>query len=166
MKISANFNICLIAACCFILPMLLSAQTESDSLAQAKQQEAEIKKEQLFNNLFGDGVIRAGGNGSPGNQGMPDTALTTGALSPSSLNSRVIERVVMDTVLEKEGLVVLSICLDSLGTVAVVQYTLKGSTILDQELIQLCKDNIMLWKFSPAELQMECGTVTYHFRAK
>ncbi|HMQ46564.1 MAG TPA: hypothetical protein PKA00_03175 [Saprospiraceae bacterium] len=168
MNTSSIFNTLLLAAFCLILPMMLSGQTESDSLSQAKQQEAEIQKRlkeaELKKILFGDNFSKGStGKGSPG---KPDSLLRDSLTTVPFINRRVEQRAMIQTEVEQQGIVVLLICVDSLGSVIAAEYTLKGSTTHNPELIQLCKDNIQLWKFSAAEVEKECGTITYHFRQR
>jgi len=66
----------------------------------------------------------------------------------------------------KQGKVVLEICVDRDGKVISAEYTSKGSTTSDKELIDLALENVKKWKFSPGEPEKQCGTITYNFKSQ
>ena len=82
----------------------------------------------------------------------------------TGLNGREIlkmERISDDS--GKEGIVVLDVCVDSNGRVNAAQFSAKGSTTLDQHLINLALENIRKWEFSKSAKEKECGRITYRF---
>lgn len=83
--------------------------------------------------------------------------------STNSFSKRIIKTEKILDYSEKQGTVVLEICLDSLGAVISADYQEMGSTTTDEYLINLAKENIGLWEFSAALLEKECGTITFRF---
>ncbi len=67
---------------------------------------------------------------------------------------------------DKQGTVVLQICVDQKGEVVSSQFSLKGSTTTDKELIDLSIENIKKWVYEESLFEQQCGKVTYQFRLR
>ncbi len=82
----------------------------------------------------------------------------------SGLNGREVlkmERISDDS--GKEGIVILDICVDPEGRVNAAGFSAKGSTTLDQHLINLALENVRKWEFSKSPKEKDCGRITYRF---
>ncbi len=65
-----------------------------------------------------------------------------------------------------EGVIILKICVNQDGDVIESNYSPRGSTIDDDELIQVAINNSYKWKFAPASIERQCGVITYRFGAQ
>ena len=136
---------------------VVKAQTQPDSLTLAKQaQEERMNKEAK---AFGEGLFSS-------RQPTVDT-LSNDSLQVAQVNSlykRIVkmERIQDDT--EKQGTIVLNICIDQDGKVTSTEYSAKGSTTRDEYLLKLAIENVQKWEFSKGEAEEECGTMTFNFR--
>ena len=67
---------------------------------------------------------------------------------------------------QKEGRVVIKICVDAVGHVVFSKYTQKESTTTDSYLIDLATKNARLYVFSKSKSPRQCGIVNIDFRLK
>lgn len=136
------------------------------------QAEAEKTKSDI-GGLF-SGNSGSGQTGQAGNQGDPNGDPNADKLKGISTGSGVVggglgNRGVM-TIPEitdksqKEGTVVVRVCVDQTGKVVSAEYTQVGSTTADPLLVKIASDNSRMWKFLPSEVQKQCGTITYKFK--
>ena len=139
---------------------------------EAREREAAEKKKKI-SDLFGKGK----GDGSkPGNQGKPDgepdgkvlEGITKGSgRVGGGLSSRglVFEPSFQDNS-QRSGKVVITICVDKSGKVISSKFTQKGSTTSDPYLIQITEKVAARYKFSPGEIDSQCGTITVDYRVQ
>jgi TonB family protein len=138
-----------------------------------KQAEYEEAKTQYGNLLGGTGK---GETGTPGNQGDPggdpDASILEGISSGSGkvgggLGNRgvVFEPSIKDSS-QKTGRVVVKVCVNSSGDVASAQYTQKGSTTTDADLKDLAVKSARRFRFTPSDIDTQCGTITIDFKVK
>lgn len=153
------------------------ARQRAEAERQRKEAEAKATKDQI-GGLFGGGGKGTGkGNtGKPGNQGDPNgdpnsdnlKGITTGTGSVGgNLGSRNVvsaPRITDNSSLE--GTVVVAVCVDANGSVTSADFTQKGSTTSNSTLVNLAINNAKKWKFSPGEVDRQCGTVTYRFKVQ
>jgi len=139
-----------------------------------KQQEADELKDKL-GGLFGDGKGK-GDTGTEGNQGDPEgdpdasrlegistgSGTVGGGLSGRGVTAspKVTDRS------QDQGIVVVRVCVDRSGSVVSVDFTQRGSTATSARLKELAVSNAKKWKFSPGEVDKQCGTITYNFKVK
>lgn len=127
----------------------------------------------------------AGGGGNPGNGGIPTgtgnnpfgksngtgggtgggDGTGTGASIGGGLGGRkVIARGRINDNSQKEGRVVISVCVDSNGNVTSADYKLSGSTTSDSELKNKALAAARAYRFAPSDASQECGTITFNFK--
>lgn len=67
---------------------------------------------------------------------------------------------------QKTGVVVVKICVNNKGHVISSKFTQKGSTTTDNYLVALAEKEVKKYKFSPTEIDEQCGTITVDFKLK
>jgi outer membrane biosynthesis protein TonB len=151
---------------------------EAEAARKKAEEEARIQAEAAktrdeIGGLF-SGNSGSGQTGKPGNQGDPNGDPNAEKLQGISTGSGVVggglgNRGVM-TIPEikdksqKEGTVVVRVCVDQTGKVISAEYTQVGSTTADPLLVKIASDNSRMWKFLPGDAQKQCGTITYKFK--
>lgn len=66
----------------------------------------------------------------------------------------------------KVGRVVISICVNRAGQVSSANFTQKGSTTSDAQLVKLAKQAALQYRFNTSDLSEQCGSVTFEFKLK
>ncbi len=66
---------------------------------------------------------------------------------------------------QKQGTVVINVCVDPDGSVVSARFTQRGSTTSDATLKSLAEANAKRWKF-PKGSSRDCGTITYTFKVQ
>lgn len=143
--------------------------------AQAQRDaEAKALKDKLAGGLGGKGK-GTGTGGKTGNQGQPDgdpdgkaldgISTGTGAIGGGLGGRDIVSRPprITDNS-QKQGKVVVEICVDADGTVTSAAFTQRGSTTSDNQLISLAVANAKRYKFTSGGADKQCGTVTYNFK--
>ena len=107
-----------------------------------------------------------------GNQGQPDgdpnskvlEGMGRGAGSINGFGSRgVTNSPRLQENSQKQGRVVLSVCVNSSGTVISADFKAVGSTTTDNDLIEAAKRNARQYRFESGNAERQCGTITYNF---
>ncbi|MBL7827748.1 MAG: energy transducer TonB [Saprospiraceae bacterium] len=159
--------------------------------AEAARQAEEAKRNQVKNqagsafgkkNSTGQG---AGGGGNQGNGGIPTgtgsnpfgkssgtgggsgggDGTGTGASIGGGLGGRkVVTRGRINDDSQKEGKVVIAVCVDADGKVVSAEYKLAGSTTSDSELKSKALTAARGYKFAASASSQECGTITFNFK--
>lgn len=127
----------------------------------------------------------AGGGGKPGNGGIPtgtgDNPFGksngtgggsgggdgggTGASVGGGLGGRkLVSRGRISDNSQKEGRVVIGVCVDSGGNVISAEYKLAGSTTSDSELKSKALAAARNYRFGSSSVAQECGTITFNFK--
>lgn len=137
--------------------------TREKEAAEKKALEEATSK---FANMFGKDEQKA-------DQGDPSGAPSTDKLQASvggkakvgeGLTGRgIVFRPTIQDNSNKEGKVVIALCVDAAGNVIKKNFTQKGSTTADQHLIQLALQGAAKYKFSPSDAEEQCGTITVQF---
>jgi len=149
------------------------ARRKAEEERKRKEAEAAENKERisdLFKNSDGKG------EGDKQSGGDPDGEPDTGALESISTGSGKVggdlagrgrptfsPRVTDDS--QKQGTVVINVCVDADGSVVSARFTQRGSTTNDATLKNLAVANAKRWKF-PKGSGTDCGTITYTFKVK
>lgn len=151
-----------------------AAKAKADAERKAREAEAAKTKNQI-GGLFGNGGGK-GNTGKPGNQGDPNgdpNAKNLEGISTGSgrvgggLGSRgVVSSPKVTDNSQKQGRVVLKVCVDSNGKVLSAEYTQRGSTTTDSRLRSLAIRNAKNWKFNKGSIDKQCGTITYDFKVR
>ncbi len=139
-----------------------------------KKAEAESFKDKI-GGLFGGGEGK-GNTGKEGNQGDPEgnpdaerlEGISTGSGTVGGgLGGRGVQNSppVSDNS-QNQGTVVVSLCVNADGQVTSAEYTQRGSTTANATLKKLAIDNAKKWRFTPSDIDKQCGTITYRFRVQ
>ncbi len=158
------------------------AKEESEARRKAEEQrKAELEKSQKqatekkkqFSDLFGKGQ---GNNNNSGNQGQttgdPDgkslegISSGTGKIGGGLAGRGVLFSPNISDNSQKTGRVALNICVDSSGKVVQADFTQRGSTTSDSYLINIARQHALKYKFSPGEVDKQCGTLTIDFKVQ
>lgn len=139
--------------------------------AEAKRQEELKKAKQQYSDL-----LKGGGKGDTnkqGNQGAPSgdpagqtTGLSkgTGVVGDGLANRGVKSAPVLQDKSQNAGKVVISVCVDRKGNVIKAEFTQRGSTTSNAQLVDLAKRNASRYVFSESDLDEQCGTISYDFK--
>ena len=126
--------------------------------------------------LNGKGTGR-GNTGKAGNQGDPNgdpnaknlEGIHTGGkgrIGGGLGNRGLISEPKIEDNSQKTGRVIIKVCVNKSGNVVSADYTQKGSTTNDATLISIAKKNAMKFKFTDADQDQQCGTITYDFKVQ
>ena len=144
------------------------AKADAEAARAAKQKADEDKMGGLFGKPGGNG---SGNGGAPGNQGDPNGDPNSSALEGlgtgrvgGGLSNRGGKGPKLSDRSQKNGKVLVKVCVDSKGKVISASPTQGGSTIWDASLNRKIKANAMKWSFAGGELDKQCGTITYTFK--
>lgn len=155
-------------------------KAEKARIAAEKARKAAAAKalKDKLNNQIGTGGSGSGkGNtGKPGSQGDPNGDPNSKILEGKStgsgtvgggLGSRGVNgRPKISDNTQKQGKIVLRVCVNKSGKVTSANYTQSGSNSADATLIRIATKNAMRWSFSPGAVDKQCGTITYDFKLK
>jgi TonB family protein len=161
-------------------------QAEAAAAADAQRRAEQAAKDKFkgrFGTGSGGGTNGGGGTGTgqgntgkPGNQGSPDgdpnskvlTGMGRGAGTINGFGGRGVQNAPkLQESSQKEGRVVLSVCVDSDGNVTSAEFKAAGgSTTTDSDLIDAAKRNARQYRFAPGSAEKQCGTITYNFIVK
>jgi outer membrane biosynthesis protein TonB len=136
-----------------------------------KQAEAEKARKQYGDFFGGSGK---GDQSKPGNtgddKGDPNaqnlTGMTKGAgVVGAGLSNRGVRKSApISDKSQNTGRVVIAVCVDRMGNVTKADFTQRGSTTTNAQLIDLARRNARSYLFSESSLDEQCGTITYDFR--
>ena len=158
------------------------AKQQAEAAAET-QRRAEQAAKDKFSGRFGtgssSGTNGGGGTGSgqgntgkPGNQGQPDgdpnskvlEGMGHGAGTINGFGSRGVRSAPrLQENSQKQGRVVLSVCVDASGNVVSADYKAVGSNSNDSDLIEAAKRNARQYRFAAGSAEKQCGTITYNF---
>lgn len=147
---------------------------ERAAAEQRAREEAANNTRDQIGGLFGSGSGK-GNTGTAGNQGDPNgdpnadrvNGISTGNGNVTGLGGRSIVAAPPVTGRTQDaGTVVVRICVNSSGKVTSAKYTVSGSRGATPTLIKLAEANAKRYKFSPGELDSQCGKITYVFKVQ
>ncbi len=154
----------------------------AEAEAARKAEEARKKQEAAdFGKSLGlEGLGKGKGEtGKPGNQGDPGgdpnadrvTGISTGSGVVEGLGGRGVAR--RDTPKDNSsetGTVVVRVCIDKNGNVTEAKFSQKAekasSTVTSGRLVNLAVESARKWRFSPGEVDKQCGWIIFNFRAQ
>lgn len=163
------------------------AEAERERQRQQAAAEAEAKRraqEQAAANTRNEigGLFSSGGGGgstnTPGDGGARDGDPNSSNIGTKSFGSGTVggglgsrgvsnsPRVEENS--QKSGVVVVSLCVDANGKVISnsVQFTQRGSTTTDSQLVNAAIRNAKRWGFSKGSVDRQCGSITYNFKVQ
>lgn len=142
---------------------------------EARRQAEYEKQKNTYGNLLGSGDGK-GQTGTQGNQGDPHGDPNAEALQGISSGSGMVggglgdrgvlfEPTISDRS-QKTGRVVVRVCVDRTGKVISADYTQRGSTTTDAELRELAERSSRQFRFTPSDIEKQCGTITIDFKVR
>lgn len=153
------------------------AKRRADAAAAAraaKEAEADRLKEEIRGEFNGSDN-EAGDTEKPGHQGDPNGDPNAGDLEGISTGSGMVGGGLGNRggngpgISDKSqaiGRIVVKVCVNSEGRVISAKYTQSGSTTSNSQLRRIAEKNAKKWRFKRAELDSQCGTITYEFKIK
>ncbi|MDQ3015216.1 MAG: hypothetical protein M3R25_00600 [Bacteroidota bacterium] len=151
-----------------------TADAQRKAAAEAERQEAYNKTKKSYGDLLGGGS--KGNTGKSGSQGDPNGDPNAKALEGISKgsgrvggglgNRGVLHEPQISDKSQKTGRVVISVCVDKAGKVIKADYTQKGSTTTDSELKEIARKAALQFKFTTADIEEQCGTITVDFKVQ
>lgn len=151
----------------------IEAQAAAAKAAAERQAKFEESKKQ-FSNLLTSGV--KGKEAESGNTGSPDgdqksdalagVSTGTGRIGGGLANRGVLFEPEVKDDSQKTGKIVMKVCVDAQGKVTEATFTQRGSTTVDGELRQKAKRAANKYKFDSADIEEQCGTITFDFKVE
>ena len=142
--------------------------------AEKAQKEAEkAERKSFFDNLIKDSKKKADAAeqaaAEAAKQSESQANLVTSSdtgLSDDISSRQVLKKPNIVDNTQKEGRVVIKICVDGSGKVISANYTQVGSTTTDAHLIDLAEKGVMEYIFSQSPAERQCGRVFIDFRLR
>ncbi len=141
--------------------------------AEKARKEAELKaaKDEFggaFNKNKGSGQ---GNTNKPGSQGLPNgdpnannVGFGSGKVGGGLGNRGVLGAPKIVNRTNQSGRVTIKVCVDSSGRVISANFTQKGSSTNNAQLIAIAKKNAKGYRFSKGGPSKQCGTISYNFK--
>lgn len=95
-----------------------------------------------------------------------DGSITSGMTGGGLSNRRIIYQPEIFDNSQKTGIVVINVCVDPQGNVTSASYTRRGSSTTDPDLKALSVETASRYRFSPADIDKQCGTITFDFKVQ
>lgn len=138
---------------------------------KAKKEAEKAEKKSFFDNLIKDSKKKADAAAEAANSKSQSQASVEAASDHSDLSNDISSRQVLKKPnivdnSQKEGRVVVKICVDGTGKVISANYTQVGSTTTDAHLIDLAEKGVMEYIFSESPAERQCGRVFIDFRLR
>lgn len=150
-------------------PSTSSSQSKSNEKSEAEKL-AESKAK--FGSLFGGGSTGTEDDQKGEDFGVPDASALEGLSkgkgeAGDGLGSRglVYEPKIEDNS-QKSGTVVVKVCVNKQGNIVSSKYTQRGSSTTDSYLIDLAEKSAKKYRFTPSNVDEQCGTITIDFIVK
>jgi outer membrane biosynthesis protein TonB len=141
---------------------------KAEEEAQRKKQLEERKKK------YGD-ILSGGQNkgetsgdrgdptGDPDRSALDNIAKGSGKVGGGLTNRGVVYEPKIQENSQMSGTVVIDICVDVEGQVVSAKFTQRGSTTTEKSLVDVAIAGAKQYKFTPSEIEKQCGTVTVNF---
>ncbi|MCC6460921.1 MAG: hypothetical protein IT260_10655 [Saprospiraceae bacterium] len=125
-------------------------QRQAEEAARRQQAEDAAKKQKIGGNL-----------------GKPGTGPSISVSGQGLAARKVVKRPSAPKVDTKaNGRVAVQVCVDSKGNVISADYTLKGSTTTNQQLIGEALHQARQFQFATSDVEKQCGSIFFDFREK
>ena len=150
------------------------ARIEAQKAAEEKARKAAFDdSKSKFSDLLGTGK---GNNNNEGNQGDPkgdpdsdalnEIATGSGRIGGGLTNRGVLFEPEINDNSQYTGVVVVKVCVDKTGKVIEAKFTQLGSTTTNKTLVDLAVNSSKKYKFSPSEINIQCGNITIDFKVR
>lgn len=121
-----------------------------------------------YGDLFGkknEGNSNTGSGDDPKGEGaLSGISKGNGIVGGGLIGRKAIEIPAVAETSQKSGRVVVKVCVASDGKVTSARYTQQGSTTSDTQLVRMAEKGAAKYRFSPAELETQCGIITFDFK--
>lgn len=150
---------------------------KAEAAEKARKEEEKKEKVSHFTSLFNkskeiaDAAERTAAKTAEANKEKGSATGTDSSDKGSNIegaigNRRVLHVPTINDSSQKQGRVVVKICVDGSGNVTSAKYTQVGSTTADSYLIGLAEKGAKEYKFSSSSVDRECGRVIIDFRLR
>lgn len=145
-------------------------KNNNSTVGATTQEKAEVVSvnKKKYGDLFGN--KNDNGNGSSnGDEPKGEGALTgiskgNGIVGGGLAGRKAIEIPAVSETSQKTGRVVVKVCVAADGRVISSRFTQQGSTTSDAQLVKLAEKGAAKYRFSSAEVETQCGTITFDFK--
>ena len=148
------------------------AAAKKAAVEAAKKAAAKKAAKSKFNNIMQSSDAEAG-EASKGNPlGHPDASVLEGISKGKGSagdglgNRSLLYAPEISDSTQKQGRVIINICVNGKGKVLSAEYTQRGSTTTDSHLINLAKESARKYRFSESKADEQCGEVIIDFKLK
>lgn len=152
------------------------SQEEIEARKAAEEREEQLAFEET-KRQFGDLINKGGGKtSSTQERGDPEGEPSIDNLSSLIAGKGKVEGGLADRGLlfepeidensQKSGKVVVKVCANQRGEVTEANYTQRGSTTTDIELVNVAVEGAKKYRFSRSPIEKQCGTITIEFKLK
>lgn len=149
-----------------------SASGSNTTPSTATQDNADVvaTKKKQFGDLFGKQKNGSGqeGDGTKNEEGgaLGSISKGNGIVGGGLAGRKVLEIPAVSENSQKTGKVVVKVCVGSNGKVSSAKFTQQGSTTLDAKLIRLAEKGAAKYLFSSADIESQCGSITFDFKVR
>lgn len=140
----------------------------NSNVGATTQEKAEVvtvnkkKYGDLFNNKNGNGS--SNGDEPKGEGALTGISKGNGIIGGGLAGRKAIEVPAVSETSQKTGRVVVKVCVAADGRVISSKFTQQGSTTSDAQLVKLAEKGAAKYRFSAAEVETQCGTITFDFK--
>lgn len=141
----------------------------AEAEAQRKRAEALAIKKAQFGDLLAGGTGTSSSQngileGDPDNKALAELTAGSGNLGGGLVNRGLVYEPIIQETSQQTGRVVIDICVDSEGHVTEARYTQRGSTTTATALVTAAQKAALNYKFTPSEVDRQCGSVKIDFK--
>jgi len=152
----------------------LIAKQEAEKAAAEKAKKAAFDdSKSKFSDLLGSskGKDNADGNvgdpkGDPNSDALNELATGSGRIGGGLTDRGVLYEPDINDNSQYTGVVVTKVCVDKTGKVVEAKFTQLGSTTTNKVLVDLAVKAAKKYKFTPSEVETQCGNITIEFKVK
>ena len=145
-----------------------SASNGSASEARQDNSEVVASRKKQYGTLFGNKPSSSNGSGEgddPRGEGaLAGISKGNGIIGGGLAGRKAIEIPAVSENSQKTGRVVIKVCVAKDGKVVSAKFTQQGSTTSDPQLVKLAERAANKYLFSSAEIETQCGTITFDFK--
>ena len=139
---------------------------QAEALA-AKKAAAKSKFSNIINSADKTNATSGGDpKGSPNAKALEGLAQGKGTIGDGLGDRGLLYAPKISDTSQREGIVVVKICVNQSGKVISADFTQKGSTTLDNHLVDLAKRSAMKYKFQKSKSERQCGNITIDFKLR
>lgn len=147
-----------------------SPKNNNSTVGATTQQNADVvisnkkKYGDLFGNKNGNDNGTSNGDDPNGEGALSGISKGNGIVGGGLTGRKAIEIPAVSETSQKTGRVVVKVCVAADGRVISSKFTQQGSTTSDAQLVRLAEKGASKYRFSSAEVETQCGTITFDFK--